>query len=213
MAVLVDSAAIYRTMTARSSFTLASKIPSPSPAHNGGLEWEDLYQAALDELAKKIPREISREEYDSFVESSRSEDCASETHARDVLEDVLREGPYKGKLHRFFATVRKLFEPLRLFKTGMDTLCQVHSTFCLVWGSVKILIEIAKEVEQVPLIITTGIESLIEFFPLYSKYHEYLSSSVDSGDLPLRRPMVTIYVEYLTFCILARKVARSKVRE
>jgi hypothetical protein len=161
MAVLVDSAAIYRTMTARSSFTLASKIPSPSPAHNGGLEWEDLYQAALDELAKKIPREISREEYDSFVESSRSEDCASETHARDVLEDVLREGPYKGKLHRFFATVRKLFEPLRLFKTGMDTLCQVHSTFCLVWGSVKILIEV--RMARYPLGSEIGVHLLITF--------------------------------------------------
>lgn len=47
---------------------------------------------------------------------------------------------------------------------------------------------------------------------MYEKYCAFLDDS-SKDDHPLRPPLVAIYVEFLTFCILARKVAKSNISE
>ena len=59
---------------------------------------------------------------------------------------------------------------------------------------------------QVPAVVNQGIEHLIGYFPAYQAYHKCLLIPTGEG-LPLRTPLINIYVEYLTFCILARRLA------
>lgn len=128
------------TPTMVSSGSNSTTVPLTSA--NDGTGWNDIYEAALSDLARKIPSEISLKDYESFVKTSTSPDCATETHVRDALESIRDDGHYRGRFHKFFEFINAMFEPLRLFKTGLDTLCQVQSTGCLVWGSLKILLEV-----------------------------------------------------------------------
>jgi hypothetical protein len=119
----------------------APTLVPAGPDANGG-EWQDLYIAALTQLLRKVPETINRDEYDAFIAVSRSPDCTTDIQARDLLQSVQADGKYRGKFHEFFECLHKLLGPLRVFKSALDTLCQVESPFCLVWGSVKLLIEV-----------------------------------------------------------------------
>lgn len=116
-------------------------VASPLLPSNG-VEWTDIYQDALVDLRKKVPGEFTLKEYSSFRTATKSRVPLTEQHALDTLQDIRNDGKYSTKFHRFFEFISKMFEPLRLFKSGLDTLCQVEPTACLVWGSMKILIEV-----------------------------------------------------------------------
>ncbi len=101
----------------------------------------DVYLEAIAQLEAKVGRVISRAEFDSFVESSKS--CTTLKQAKFELDKVERECHAKldkTSFHRFFHRLNALFEPLRLIATALDTLSQANSTFCLIWGSLKVLI-------------------------------------------------------------------------
>ncbi len=108
-------------------------------------EVHDVYEAALAQLRRKIPDTVSQAEYETFLASGNSPLCTTDTDARDLLESIRSDAKYHTKFHKFFDTVHALFEPLRLFKSALDTLCQVEPVGCLVWGSVKILIEVGQQ--------------------------------------------------------------------
>lgn len=59
-----------------------------------------------------------------------------------------------------------------------------------------------------PAVVSHGIEHLVGYFPVYEQYHKCLSIPTGEG-LPLRTPLINIHVEYLTFCILAQRLAKS----
>nr|XP_036582647.1 uncharacterized protein CTRU02_07200 [Colletotrichum truncatum]KAF6791438.1 hypothetical protein CTRU02_07200 [Colletotrichum truncatum] len=172
---------------------------------------DDLFASAIAKLHQKVPHVILQEDYDSFYAGSYSSSCKNIDQARDLLISMGKEKKYRGKFHRFFEGLNRLLEPLRILKDALDTLCQVEGTFCLVWGSMKLLIEIAKEVSQVPVLVSEGIEKLVGLFPTWETYSEILSEA-NNIRLRLQEPLVEIYVEYLTFCILASKLAKNKIK-
>ncbi len=129
--------------------TLGGVAPSASPvatyksSHSNSLhEVHDVYGAALAQLSRKIPDIVSQAEYEAVLASGDPLSSTTDTHARDLLESIRSDAKYHTKFHQFFDAVHALFEPLRLFKSALDTLCQVEPVGCLVWGSVKILIEV-----------------------------------------------------------------------
>ena len=111
-------------------------------------EVQDVYAAAQDQLRQKIPHTVSQAEFDEFMANGSGSSCTTDTHARDLLESIRSDVKYRSGFHKFFQAVHTLFEPLRLFKSALDTLCQTHSTFCLVWGSMKVLIEVRKNTSE-----------------------------------------------------------------
>jgi hypothetical protein len=113
-------------------------------------EVQDVYAAARDQLRQKIPGIVSLAEFDAFLTVGRSSSCTTDTHARDLLESIRSDAQYRSRFHKFFEAVHTLLEPLRLFKSAFDTLCQAEPTFCLVWGSVKVLIEVRKNTSVPP---------------------------------------------------------------
>ncbi|KAL1843463.1 hypothetical protein VTJ49DRAFT_1573 [Mycothermus thermophilus] len=163
----------------------------------------DIDAAALDQLRQRIPRTVKQVEYEAFFEAARS--CTTNTDALDLLKEMQANPKYDRGIHKFFDRVNRLLQPLRLFKRALDTLCQVEPIFTIFWGSVKVLMEIANEVAQVPSVVSKGIDQLIGYFPAYEQYQKVLRRP---EGLSLREPLTNIYVEYLTFCILARRLAK-----
>ena len=103
----------------------------------------DLDLEAITQLEAKVGCVISKAEFDCFVESGKS--CTSLKRAKFEFDEVERECHTKLKktsFHRFFHGLNALFEPLGLIANALDTLSQVHSTFCLIWGSLKVLISV-----------------------------------------------------------------------
>ncbi|KAI1422369.1 hypothetical protein F5Y12DRAFT_799651 [Xylaria sp. FL1777] len=171
----------------------------------------DLYLEAITQLEAKVDRIISRTEFDSFVELSQS--CTTLKQAKFEFEEVERECHArleKTSFHRFFHRLNALFEPLELIANALDTLCQTNSTFSLIWGSLKVLISVAREVSSIPVIVIDSIKQLRDSFPTYNKYKDCLSSRPQSASL-LRPHLVDVYVEYLTFCIHVKRVSASSI--
>lgn len=132
------------TTTLSTSSTLVaspSKMSSPSITSSGG---RNIYEAANSQLAEKVPQVITQEELDSFFKACKEDNCTTEGHARDHLLKIQSENKHHGKLHSFFECLNRLFAPLVFFKGALDILCQSHSAFCLVWGSVRALMEVSE---------------------------------------------------------------------
>ncbi|KAK4156183.1 hypothetical protein C8A00DRAFT_12868 [Chaetomidium leptoderma] len=203
-----------RTFSSTAPTLVGGAAPSTSPSAVAGPsnrnEVQDVYDAALVQLRQKIPSAVSQAEFDAFLAAGGSPSCTTDTQARDLLESIRSDAKYHRGFHKFFNAVHTLLEPLRLLKSALDTFCQVEPVFCYVWGSVKVLIEIAKEVSQVPAMVSQGIAHLVGYFPAYQQYYKCLLIPTVEG-LPLRTPLINIYVEYLTFCILARRLAKSSL--
>ncbi len=147
----MGSAVKARPVRTFSSITTLSP-PAPSPRPSAGVnshtvaEVQDVYADARERLLQKVPGVVSQTELDTFLAVGSSSSCTTISHARDLLESIRSDGQYRGRFHKFFEAVHSLFEPLRLFKTALDTLCQVQSAFCLVWGSMKLLIEVSNTI-------------------------------------------------------------------
>lgn len=112
-------------------------LKQPSVQHR------DPYQSAITQLADKIGETISQEDYDSFVNGNT---CTTVAEARDLLfsvQDDFKQVCKKSSFHRFLQRLNAFFDPLRLFKDALDTLCQVETTCCLIWGSLKVLIQVS----------------------------------------------------------------------
>lgn len=201
---------VFSKLQPEPTFSPATTEFIASLSNNGKIKAGDIYAAAIHQLVLKVPEAISHKEFDAFVELSTKQDCTTDTQAHDLLKATQAE-KYEGAFHKFFMCLDALFGPLRLFKGALDILCQCEPIFCAVWGAMKGLIQIAKEVSQVPVIINQGLETLLGFFPVYEKYCAFLDDN-SKDDHPLRPPLVAIYVEFLTFCILARKVAKSNIK-
>ncbi|KAI1319334.1 hypothetical protein F5Y16DRAFT_103100 [Xylariaceae sp. FL0255] len=172
---------------------------------------QDLYLDATAQLETRIGHVISEAEFNSFVESSKS--CLSLEQAKIELERAEKDCNAKFDTTSFlcfFHGLNALFEPLGLIANALDTLCQVHPTFSLLWGSMKLLVNVAREVSSIPTIVIDGIKQLQTALPVYSRYKDFLSSRDQSGGL-LRSLLVDIYVEYLIFCIHAKKLTTSHI--
>ncbi|KAI0977175.1 hypothetical protein F4678DRAFT_412097 [Xylaria arbuscula] len=181
-----------------------------SPGQSVDVE-HDLYLDATTQLEAKVGSIISRPEFDFLVKSNKS--CSTLEQARIELDEVKRECHAKlenTSVRRFFHRLNSLFEPLGFLSSALDTLCQAASTFSLVWGSLKIIISVAREVSSIPSIVIDSIKQLQDSLPTYSKYKDCLNSGAQIA-CPLRPHLIDIYVEYLTFCIHVRRLTASNI--
>lgn len=116
-----------------------SSITTSSPDLESGI---DLYKEAVAQLKSKVGHVITQADYESFTATVIP--CTTMAEARNALTSCKNELQieHHSSFFRFFKKLNALFEPLRLFKDALDTLCQVDSASCLVWGSLKVLIQV-----------------------------------------------------------------------
>lgn len=110
----------------------------------------DIYAAAQHRLREKVPRVVSQQEYDEFHALGSS--IGSYLEASKLLESlVLSEELADGRFLQFYRKLGSLLEPLRFLQSALDTLCQAHSAFTLLWGSVKSLMKASGAIHYVAL--------------------------------------------------------------